>query len=178
MMRWTLLLSLVLPALLAQENAADAVSYRAEFLIRDGSDAAAKAGRRYTMLVDSTGRGQIRVGLRVPYVTGSFQPGAAEPGLKPLVSTQYSYMDTGVMIECRLRDLKSRVGVQAEIDVSGAVEHPKPEGANQAPAPTISSVRMNLASIVPPGKPTLIGSFNDPVTNRRFDVEVTVTPVP
>jgi hypothetical protein len=176
MMRSTLLLSLTLPVLMAQEKAVEPVSYRAEFLIRDGSDAAAKAGRRYTMLVDSTGRGQIRVGLRVPYVTGSFQPAGA--GTSPLVSTQFNYMDIGVNIDCRIRDLKTRVGVQADIDVSGAVEHPKPQGANQTPAPTISSVRMNLASIVAPGKPTLIGSFNDPVTDRRFDVEVTVTPVP
>ena len=141
-------LALAMSAVLtAQESkqANEPLVYRAEFTIRDGSDAAGKAGRRYTMLLDSTGKGVIRVGNRVP-------------------------------IDCRVRDIQGKVGLNAEIDVSTIIEHPK--GAAEAPPnPTIASVRMTVSTTLNAGKPTLVASINDPITMRTFDVEATITKV-
>ena len=146
----------------AQERSGDSASYRAEFTIRDSTDtSAAKAGRRYTMLIDPAGKGSLRVGNRLPYFTGQ----------------QWNYFDVGVNIECRVREQGGKLAVNSDVDISSVIEHPKGAANSPQPNPTVSSVRLSLGSNIPPGKPTLIGSFNDPVTNRTFDVQITVTRV-
>ncbi|HYL35564.1 MAG TPA: hypothetical protein VEV17_06605 [Bryobacteraceae bacterium] len=40
----------------------------------------------------------LKIGDRVPYATGSFQPGIGTVGVSPLVSTQFQFVDTGVNI--------------------------------------------------------------------------------
>jgi len=41
----------------------------------------------------------LKIGDRVPYATGSFQPGIGTVGVSPLVSTQFQFVDTGVNME-------------------------------------------------------------------------------
>ena len=45
------------------------------------------------------------------------------------------------------------------------------------PTPTIAALRIEINDVLMLGKPTLVASIDDPVTMRKFDVEVTVTPV-
>jgi hypothetical protein len=138
--------------------------YRVEFNIRDGSEAAAKAGRHYAMLIAANGKGTFRVGNRVPFATVGMPPG------------QYQYLDVGVNIECRLGELNGKVALNADIEVSTIVEHEKGAAAIP-PSPTVAQIRLSVGTIVDLGKPALVASINDPVTMRRFDVEATVTKV-
>jgi hypothetical protein len=170
----TSLLTITLPVH-AQEGkeSADPVVYKVEFSIHDGGDATAKAGRHYTMVVDTTGKGTFRVGERVPYATGSFQPGAG--GASGPLATQYTYLDTGVNIDCRLRNLNGTITLSADIDISTISPRDKASPINP-PNPTVAQIRMaGVSAVVSLGKPALVGSIDDPVTGRRFDVDVTVT---
>jgi hypothetical protein len=163
MMRSLSTLALLFTAALApaQENNIDPASYRAEFAIRDSSDAGtAKGGRRYMLLVDPTGRGSLRVSNKFPYPAGQ----------------QWNYADVGVNIECRVRDVKGKLAVGAEVDVSSSLDPAKNPTGPAAP-PTISNVRLSINAVLAPGKPALVGSFNDPLANRMFEVQVTVTRV-
>jgi hypothetical protein len=158
---------LTIPALpaAAQENR-ETIVYRVEFNIRDGSDTAAKTGRRYTMLIDANGKGNFRAGNKVPYLASS-SPGQA---------AQYNYADIGVNIDARLRDMQGKVSLAADLDVSTVL--PRDKATPPAPPnPTIASVRIGVNTIMIPGKPSLVASIDDPVTMRRFDVEATVTKV-
>jgi hypothetical protein len=158
-----------------KKESVDASVYKVEFTIRDCSDAAAKSGRRYTMLVDTSGKSEFRIGNKVPYAAGSFQPGIAGPGISPQVSTQYTYLDTGVNIDCWLRESNGMLALRANIDISAVVEHPKSAQVNP-PNPTVASIRLSGArALLTPGKPALIASIDDPVTMRKLDVEATVT---
>ena len=38
-----------------------------------------------------------------------------------------------------------------------------------------TQIRLNLETAVLPGKPTVVASFDDPVTSRKFDVDVAIT---
>jgi hypothetical protein len=138
--------------------------YRVEFNIRDGSEAATKAGRRYAMLIEANGKGTFRTGNRVPFATVGMQSG------------QYQYYDVGVNIECRLRESNGKVDISADIEVSNIVEHEKGAAANP-PNPTVAQIRLSVGTILGLGKPALVASIDDPVTMRRFDVEATVTKV-
>jgi hypothetical protein len=43
--------------------------------------------------------------------------------------------------------------------------------------PVFRTERTEVESIVRPGKPTLVASMDDVVTNRRYEIEVTATKV-
>jgi len=167
------LLAPILPADAQQDKAAEPAVYKVEFAIRDGSQAAAQAGRRYTILVGANEKGFFNVGDKVPYATSSFQPGVGSAGPQPLM--QYTYLDTGVNIECRVAELNGKIMLNAQLDISAIHQHDKPAAMNP-PNPTVAAIRLGvIRALMSPGKPTQIVSMDDPVTMKKFDVEATVT---
>jgi hypothetical protein len=179
MLRTACLLLLPLLPAVAQEKSplAHPGVYRVEYRIRDGSDAASKTGRRYTMLIENHNKGTFKVGDRVPVATGSFQPGTGGVGINPLVNTQFNYIDIGVNIEAYLADDNGRITLNSSLDISTLVEHKPPQPSQVLPNPTVSQIKIAEISTMLPGKPTLVASIDDPVTQRKFDVEVTITKI-
>jgi len=170
-----LLLIPLLPAI-AQEKSPASTPYKIEYRIRDGSDTAAKTGRRYTLLVENHNKGVFKLGERVPVATGSFQPGVGGVGVNPLVNTQFSYLDIGVSIDAFLTVENGQATLNSNLDISTLVEHKAAQPNSQVlPNPTVGQIKISEISALPLGKPTLIASVDDPVTQRKFDVEVTVT---
>jgi hypothetical protein len=157
----------------AQEKTAEPAVYKVEFAIRDGSPAAAQTGRRYSMLVGANEKGFFNVGDKVPYATSSFQPGIGAAGPQPLM--QYTYLDTGVNIECRVAELNGKITLNAQLDISAIHQHDKVAAMNP-PNPTVAAIRLGvIRALMSLGKPTQIVSMDDPVTMKKFDVEATVT---
>ena len=150
-------------AVLAQESS----TYKVDFTIRDTGDAGGKTGRKYSLLVNRGEKSTFKVGNRVPVATGS-QSGNA------MMNTQFTYIDVGLNIDCRVAEIGSKVAVHADLDISTAV---MPEKTNPVPNPTISSIRLNIDTTVMPAKPTVIASFDDPVTGRKFDIDVSVAKI-
>ena len=142
-----------------------------EVNIHDGSDAAARTGRRYTMLVDDSHKAVFHVGNRVPVATGSFQPG----GGVAKVNTQFTYMDTGVNIECTVRESGGKVALHGSLDLSTIARHDAEPGAIDVPSPTIGQTKLELDATLELGKPTTVASIDDPVTARQLRVEATIT---
>jgi general secretion pathway protein D len=165
----------LMPAGAQEKNNAPIASYKVEYRIRDGSDAASKNGRRYTMLMDTSGRGTFKVGERVPVATGSFQPGTGGTGVSPLVNTQFNYLDVGVNIDTNVKEQDGKVALFSSMDISTIVEHKQQAGSTVLSNPTVAQIRIVVSTQVTPGKPTLIASIDDPVTQHHFDVEAVVT---
>ena len=138
--------------------------YKVDFTIRDTGDAGGKAGRKYSMLVSPSHKTTFKVGNRVPVRTG---PANADGNV------QFTYIDVGMNIDCTVNDNNSNLTVHADLDISTAVMPEK--GANAVPNPTISQIRLSLDTALTPGKPTVVASFDDPVTSRKFDVDVAIT---
>src|SRR5574339_149620 len=103
--RALLALSLLPLAALAQE--AVAVSYKVDYVIKDGAQP-----RRYAVLIEKGGRGSFRVGTRVPYLTGP---------------NNYSYADVGVNIDARLNDTPRGLALDSNIDISSRLGDPNPD---------------------------------------------------
>ena len=154
----TLLLATLITPLFAQGP--EPSVYKADFLIRDSTDAGAKNGRRYTIVLTRANKGTFRVGNRVPIST--------EPGSK-----QFQYYDVGVNIDCTVVESGTKLSIHADLDLSTASQGEKNPGGN----PTISQVRLNIDTSVVPGKPMIVASFDDPVTSRKFEVEATIAKV-
>jgi hypothetical protein len=124
------------------------------------------------MVVSANEKGIFRIGEKVPYATSSFQPGIGGAGPQPLM--QYTYLDTGVNIECRLRELNGKITLNADLDISAVRQHEKTDTLNP-PNPPVAAIRLGVSTLMSPGKPTQIVSMDDPVTMKKFDVEATVT---
>ncbi len=79
-------------------------------------------------------KANLKIGEKVPTATGSFQPGVAGVGVSPLVNTQFTFLDVGVIVEIlpRVHD-NGEVSLHLDIDVSqvldrinlGGVEEPE-----------------------------------------------------
>jgi general secretion pathway protein D len=62
---------------------------------------------------------QLIIGQKVPYATGSFQPGVGTVGVSPLVSTQFNFIDVGVTVDITPQvHSTSEVTLHVEINVS------------------------------------------------------------
>src|SRR5260370_37308772 len=76
----------------------------------------------------------LKIGDKVPYATGSFQPGIGTVGVSPLVITQFQLAETGVNVEITPHlhgtdQLSSGIvidisNVSNEVDVGGGLKQP------------------------------------------------------
>jgi len=162
-MRTALVLAVVLATpLCAQQRDV----FKVDFTIRDSGDAGGKTGRKYSLLVYGQDKGVFKIGNRVPVPTSSSGSG--------FNNTQFTYVDVGVNFDIVLQEAMGKIGMRADVDLSTAIVNEKTPGM----APTISQIKLAISTAIPPGKPTIVASFDDPVTSRKFDVEAVVNKVP
>src|SRR5258707_1222546 len=159
---WIMAAALLTPAL--PVHAQDNSPYKVDFTIRDTGDAGGKTGRKYSLLVTPHVKTVFKVGNRVPVATGGTGSGT-------MSNTQFTYLDVGLNIDCVVGDAGSKFAIHADMDISTAV---MPEKSSSSPNPTISQIKLVLDTILAPGKPTVVASFDDPVTSRKFDVDVAI----
>jgi hypothetical protein len=134
--------------------------YRIEFNIREIEDGKRLNSRNYMMVVQEGSFGRIRVGNRVPYQTDE---------------KQFQYQDVGMSIDCRPRERESDVALEWSLESSSVVAQEQTAGVTSNPV--FRQQRTNDTSVVTPGKPALVASMDDVVTNRRYEIEVTATKV-
>jgi hypothetical protein len=155
----------------ARRSGPDTNPYVVEYRLRDGGDSAAATDRRYTLMVNGEHKGVLKVGNRTPAVSGSFEPINANS----LVNTQYTYLDVGLNIESTIRELDARVELHTSLDLSALAEKSAP-ATGTVHNPTINQTKLDVSTTLQLGKPTVLASITDPVTQRLLQVVVTVTP--
>ena len=65
----------------------------------------------------------MKIGDRVPYATGSFQPGIGGVGINPLVNTQFQFLDTGVVLDVvPYIHGANEVSLHVEIEISSVAQ--------------------------------------------------------
>ena len=62
------------------------------------SDTSTKVMQSPEVRVSDGQKAELKIGDRIPYASGSFQPGIGTVGVSPLVSTQFQFADTGVNV--------------------------------------------------------------------------------
>jgi hypothetical protein len=135
--------------------------YRLDFVIREMDDGKVVNSRNYSMIMTSTderGRtmGDLRAGSRIPVNIG-------DKGIQ--------YVDVGVNISSRLYVLESGALLLENSTEISTLATPEGQGAN----PIIRQIRSNTIGEVNVGKASQIALLDDPVSKRRFQIEVTAT---
>ena|ERR1039458_4844281 len=161
---WMMAAVLFGPGIVAHaQESRDGASYKVDWNIHDSADAGGKSGRKYSMVLNGGRKGVFKVGNRMPAATAAVNSAT--------VNTQFTYIDVGMNVEATVVEQGGRYAMHASLDVSRAIA-PAKDAAVQNP--TISQIRVDMDTSVPPGKPSVVASFDDPVTGRKFDVEVTI----
>jgi len=88
---------------------------------------------------------QLIIGQKIPYATGSFQPGVGTVGVSPLVSTQFNFIDVGVTVDITPQvHSNSEVTLHVEINVSSVSSYVTLGGGLSQP---VVSQNKNIADI-------------------------------
>jgi hypothetical protein len=140
--------------------------YRLDFSLYELEDGK-KINTRHVSLDLTAGSGNdIKIGTRVPVPTGKNTP---DP------SFNFQYMDVGTRIWANLGIMGSgdlRLDVRSEVsNVEMSADHTPSSGT----PPIVRQIQINGTTLLVTGTPILIGSIDDPNSNRQFQLEVTVT---
>lgn len=143
--------------------------YRLDFSVNEVENGKIVNSRRYSLNLTAGSPNELKIGARVPVST-------AGPG-----SLQYQYVDLGTNIWAILTDGSDelQLEVRCEISWSKAAQRdteidPKQEHGPASP-PIVSQIKIGGSTLLVTGKPMIIGSVDDPYSNRQFQLEVTAT---
>jgi hypothetical protein len=157
--------------LIAQEAASaakppdkPAVAYRLDFSINELQDGKKINSRHYSItqtedsnIVGLPGFKDLKIGTRVPVESGA---------------NQFQYIDIGTNISSRLYMKANTLTLDVHADLSNL---PAPDPNAKVSQPLIRQIVISGSMILTPGKPMIVGSVDDPNSNREFQLEVTAT---
>jgi general secretion pathway protein D len=96
------------------------------------SDTKTKVINRPQLRASDGQKATLNIGNRIPYATGSFQPGVGTVGVSPLVSTQFQFIDTGVTLEITPQVHSSEeLTLHVEVNVSSVSQYVNLGGLSQ-----------------------------------------------
>lgn len=127
----------------------------------DGAKLISSRSYEFTQRTGDWG-GQLRVGSRVPVVTGTSGSSTA----------QWQYVDIGFKIDSRVQERDNDVSFDWRLELSSAAAEVNPTGQ-----PVIRTVSSNGQTLLVPGKPIVMTSVDDMNSTHRFVFEVTATKV-
>jgi len=108
------------------------------------SDSSARVLNRPQLRVTDGGKGSLKIGSKIPYVSGSLNSAVATPGAIPYATTQFQQIDTGVNIDMEPRvNGSDDVSMKLKIDISQVSGYTDIAGIQQ---PTISQ-HVNEATV-------------------------------
>src|SRR5579884_3050687 len=133
--------------------------YRLDFALNELQDGKKTNTRHYSINLTAGSGDEIKIGTRVPVRTGPKESG-----------TQFQYMDVGTNIWAFLRE----VGEEIQLEVKGEVSDLDKQPSTDL-GPIVRQMKISGSTLLVTGKPILIGSMDDPNSNRQFQLEVTAT---
>jgi len=159
----TLCLISMCTAATAQDKKPSLGFYKLEFSIYEVQDGKRVNPHNFVLMLDNDRNGSIHIGNKVP-ITTSTKEGA--PSIQ--------YMDVGISISAQLRETDTGLMLRSTVDVSSfAIPEQDLHGSN----PLLRSVRADATTVLELGKPTLLNSIDDVSSNKRMQIEVTVTKI-
>ena len=138
--------------------------YKLDIVLKELEGGKVLTSRAYMIALSSgnnTGSASVRTGDKVAVSTGGPQ------------NTQFSYIDVGVNIDCRVISATStELGLSVVTDVSSMGEN-----KSATLAPNITQTKWAAYAVVPFRKPTMIFSADGASSKRQTQLEITATPL-
>ena len=115
--------------------------------------------RHYSMNLTAGSANEVKIGTRVPVATGG---------------SGWQYMDVGTNIWANLREGAEDLQLDVRSDVSN-LDMDSAHDHNVVSAPIVRQIKINGSTLLITGKPIIIGTMDDPNSNREFQLEVIAT---
>jgi Tfp pilus assembly major pilin PilA len=137
-------------------------AYRVDFSVNELEDGKKINTRHYSMNVNSGDRNQVKIssGARISKDTGATSEVPTEP--------QPDFLNVTTHIYCRVQERGDEVLLAVDGVISNVLNPPKSR-------PVSRDIDIMGSTVATLGKPVIIGSVDDPASNREFQLEVTAT---
>jgi len=149
--------------------------YHLEIVVQElGADGKATNSRSYTTTVSTDSReaqSSIRVGSRIPIASGSFTSGGDN---KPVVNTQFQYIDVGVNIDARRT---REIGRQLSIDLTADVSSVASATDSALHQPIVRQNKWQAVVLIAVGKPTVVFTSDSLDSKGSMQLVATATPL-
>lgn len=157
-------LAVTAPAQTPEAKQPEPKFYKLEIVLKELEAGKVVTARNYVMTTafPASITASIRTGDKVAVSTGAGTP-----------NTQFTYMDVGVNIDCRINSVTTaEIGLRIGADISSAADN---KGSSLPP--TIVQTRFNGDALVPFRKPTTVFSSDGASSKRQTQLEITATPL-
>jgi hypothetical protein len=143
--------------------------YRLDFSFNELESGKKINTRHYSINLTAGSADEVKIGTRVPIATVEVNPSP----------TQFQYLDLGTSIWALLRNSRDEIQLEVRSEIS-STKHEDVDTYPRAPhttftPPIVSQIKIDGSTLVVTGKPIVIGSVDDPYSNRQFQLEVTAT---
>lgn len=139
--------------------------YRLTYTITETDDGKRAGSQRFSLIVPSDGKSDLKQGVKMPIVTGSTESGSSTS------NTQVQYLDVGLHIEATLEGMRLRT----KVEQSSLAEEKSGMGAQD---PIVRQTVLDGVSTLAQGKSVILGSLDLPGGTRREEIEVAAELVP
>jgi hypothetical protein len=133
--------------------------YRLDFSMSELENGKKINSRHYSMDLTAGSANEVKIGTRVPVTSGP---------------SQYQYLDVGTSIWANLREGGDDLQLEIRSDVSNLDMSPAHDH-DALPAPIVRQIKINGSTLLITGRPIIIGTMDDPNSNREFQLEVIAT---
>lgn len=137
--------------------------YRLTYTFTEKDGGRTVGTRRVSMIVLSGSKSTLKMGSRVPVVTGSTGTDTKSP------ETNVQYIDVGLNIDATLEGRADDLGLRTKVEQSGVADE-KPTASAQDPI--IRQTTLESSAALTQDKPLLLGSLDMPGTTHLQEVEV------
>lgn len=142
--------------------------FRLTYILTNLGNGKAAGHRTFAFVVASGERVSLKKGGRVPVVTGYDGKDASH------ANKQVQYLDVGLNLNASLNGPADDLVLETKV-VQSALAPNKSE--NSSIDPVIHQTMLNSTTILPVGKPVVLGSLDIPGTTKHEQIEVTAEPV-
>jgi hypothetical protein len=143
-------------------------TYRLTYTVSEMDGTKFIGTQHYSMTADADGRASVKLGSKVPVLTGEYNPGSSQ------TQTQFTYIDVGLNLDTRLREFANGLQVIAKVEKSNVADEPSTLEGHE---PIIRQEVLQNTAVVTLGKPVMLGSLDIPGSTRHLDIGLVVEPV-
>lgn len=133
--------------------------YRLDFTISEIEDGKKINARQYSLNVNTGDHNNLKIGTRVPV---------------EIKQGEMQYLDLGTDISADLRERDNGLALEVRALMSSFAT-PDDQANRSNSMPLLREMKINASTVLSPGRPTIVGSVDDPNSKRQYQLEVTAT---
>jgi hypothetical protein len=143
-------------------------TYRLTYTVSEIDGTHSVGTQHYSMTADADGRASVKLGSKIPVLTGEYNPGSSQ------TQTQFTYIDVGLNLDMRLKEFANGVQVIAKVEKSNVADEPSTLEGHE---PIIRQEVLQNTAVVTLGKPIMLGSLDIPGSTHHLDIGLVVEAV-